>query len=183
LAIGRLSHYKGFAVLLEALAGLPEASLLIIGEGEERAALQAAIGQLGLDGRVFLAGTVSDGERELCLDLADLLCLPSLDRTEAFGLAILEAMRAGKAVLASSVPGSGMAYTVDEGRTGLLATPGDAESVGRNIGRLLADGPLRQAFAQAGRERFLQMFTLTRVAALMEELYAEILRPSGEGGE
>lgn len=175
LTIGRLSHYKGLEVLLEALARLPKAYLCLIGQGEERERLEAQRDRLGLGDRVFLAGQVSEPEREQCLALADVFCLPSLDRTEAFGLVLLEAMRAGQACLATSVAGSGMAYALDEGRAGALVPPGRVEPLAEALGRLLSDRDLRRRLAEAGRERFFNHFTMPVVAGQVEEVYHEAL--------
>lgn len=175
LTIGRLSHYKGLGVLLEALAQMPQAALCLIGQGEERARLEAWRDRLDLGERVFFAGQVDEAEKERCLALADVFCLPSLDRTEAFGLVLLEAMRAGKACLATSVAGSGMSYALDEGRAGILVAPGRAEPLAEAASRLLADHELRLALAKAGRERFFRCFTMSAVAAQVENIYREIL--------
>lgn len=177
LTIGRLSHYKGLSVLLKALVNLPRAFLCIIGRGEEKARLEAECGRLGLGPRVFFAGQIDDAEKERCLALADVFCLPSLDRTEAFGLVLLEAMRSGTACLAASVRGSGMSYALDGGRTGVLVEPGRAEALAEAVSGLLADRERRSRLAEAGRRRFLNNFTMPVVAAKTEEIYKEILSP------
>jgi len=175
LAIGRLSHYKGYSFLLEALAGLAQVSLCLIGQGEEKELLEAQCARLGLNDRVLIAGQVSEDERESCLKLADLFCLPSLDRSEAFGLVLLEAMRAGKACLATRVPGSGMSHALGGGQAGVLVEPGDVEQLRMAIARLLADDHERKRLAEAGQARFLSYFTLPVIEARVEEIYEEIL--------
>lgn len=175
LTVGRLSHYKGLEILLEALVHMPKAALCLIGQGEERARLETWRDRLGLGERVFFAGQVDEAEKERCLALTDVFCLPSLDRTESFGLVLLEAMRAGKACLATSVVGSGMSYALDEGRAGMLVTPGGAEPLAEAVSRLLADRELRLGLAEAGRARFLGHFTMSAVAAQVESIYREIL--------
>ena len=175
LTIGRLSHYKGLSVLLEAMVDLRQAALCIIGEGEERARLEEMRSRLGLNDRIFFAGQVAESERECCLSLADVFCLPSLDRTEAFGLVLLEAMRVGKICLATSVLGSGMSYALDGGRAGVLVEPGRAEPLAEAIARLLGDPGLRSGLAKAGRDRFISNFTIGLVAERIDEIYRESL--------
>lgn len=175
LTVGRLSHYKGLSILLDALLRLPQATLCLIGQGEEKGLLEAQRDRLGLGARVFFAGQVDDAERERCLALADVFCLPSLDRTEAFGLVLLEAMRAGKACLATTVPGSGMSYALEEGRAGVLVEPGQAGLLAATISQLLADQELRSRLAAVGQERFFSHFTMPVVAAGVEKVYQEVL--------
>jgi glycosyltransferase involved in cell wall biosynthesis len=84
LAVGRLTYYKGLQTLLQALALVEGCDLLIVGEGEQRAALQQRIAQLGLEERVTLAGNLDDEMLDAAYRDADVLCLASLDRAEAF---------------------------------------------------------------------------------------------------
>jgi rhamnosyl/mannosyltransferase len=175
LSIGRLAYYKGFEVMLKALAAMPEASWCLIGDGEEREALERRIRDLRLGERVFLAGKTDDGDREACLNLADVVALPSLDRAEAFGLVLLEGMRAGRACVATRVTGSGMAYAVSHGETGLLATPGNAADLAATLSELLDNTTQRKKFETAGRARFLNCFTIPKIARQIEGIYGEVL--------
>jgi glycosyltransferase involved in cell wall biosynthesis len=175
LAVGRLSHYKGFGVLLEALARTPEASLVLAGEGEERAALERLAGDPGLVGRVRLAGAVSDEFLAGLYAACDLFCLPSLDRTEAFGMVLLEAMLAGKPCLVTDIPGSGPVWVVGAGETGLVVPPGDAASLAQAQGTLARDPELRARLGAAGRERFEGHFHISAGARQWSAAYAEAL--------
>jgi rhamnosyl/mannosyltransferase len=172
LCVGRLSHYKGFAVLCEAVAQVPEASLCLVGEGEERPALEQVVARLGLDKRVLLAGSLSDAAVAACYAACDVLCLPSLSRSEAFGMVLLEAMARGKACVASFVDGGGPGYVVQDGETGLLVPPGDVSALAATLRRLAGDGRLRARLGAAGRERFAAQFRIERVAAALAEAYA-----------
>lgn len=175
LAVGRLSHYKGFSVLLNAVARLPHLNLCLIGQGEEEKDLKSLSRDLGLTQRVFFAGQVSNAEREACLAMTDLFCLPSLNRTEAFGLVLLEAMRASRPCLTANVPGSGMSYVVDKGQAGALVEPGNIEQLTGAISRLINNPQLREALATRGHNRFLQNFTIASVAGRIEEVYRDML--------
>ncbi|MCL1999883.1 MAG: glycosyltransferase [Planctomycetes bacterium] len=174
LAVGRLAHYKGFINLVEALALLPGAALCLIGEGEEREALEGRIRELGLKERVLLAGQVDDAERDACFRLCDVFCLPSITRAEAFGLSLLEAMQCGKPCVVTDVPGSGMTHAVVGGENGLVCEPGNALTLARALGTLLNDPALRQSMGQAGRARFGRLFALPKVCREMEAVYSEL---------
>lgn len=178
LAVGRLSHYKGLEVLVGALRHLPKAALVIIGAGEREAALRAQIRALGLAHRVTLAGRVDDATLRQAYADAEIFCLPSLDRAEAFGMVLLEAMRAGLPTVASAIAGSGVGYVVEDGATGFLVPPGDEHALAAAIGRFDDDPTLRHRFGDAGRERWRAHFTPDRAAQASADLYRQVLDPT-----
>lgn len=133
LAVGRLAHYKGFEVLVRAVAARPSLRCCIIGEGEEGHKLRALVRELGVQDRVLLPGEVDDATLAACYEACDVFCLPSILRTEAFGVVLLEALRAGKWCVVSNVPGSGMSTVIDDGVNGTLVPPGDVDALGRGV--------------------------------------------------
>jgi glycosyltransferase involved in cell wall biosynthesis len=171
LAVGRLSRYKGFDVLLEALARSRDARLLLVGDGECADALRSQSARLGMDARVRFAGNVDDTALLAAYASADAFVLPSLNRGEAFGLVLLEAMRAGRAVVASAIAGSGIGEVVADGETGILVPPGDIDALAAAIARL-DDASLRAKFGAAGNARWRERFTLERSAQLWFQRYA-----------
>lgn len=173
LAVGRLSHYKGFDVLFDALTHCADANLLLVGTGECEAALRAQVDTLGLGGRVVMAGDLSDASLAAAYASADAFVLPSLNRSESFGLVLLEAMRAGLPVIASDIPGSGVGSIVVEGVTGRLVPPGDARALAGAIAAL-ADPDLRTALGHAGYARWLERFTLERSAREVREIQERV---------
>lgn len=181
LAVGRLSYYKGFEVLLEALAQCPQASLLLVGEGELDAPLRAQAARLGLAGRVRFAGRLDDASLEAAYRACDLFCLPSIDRAEAFGIVLLEAMRAGKAVVASDIPGSGVGSVVQAGRSGELVPPRDATALARVLLRLAGEPALLAAYGAAGRARWEQEYRIAAVTQQWLALYRELAGPPTAG--
>lgn len=175
LAVGRLSHYKGFEVLLDSLVALPDLALLLIGGGEREAALRAQVERLGLGGRVQLAGQVDDACLQQAYAQAEIFCLPSLDRAEAFGMVLLEAMRAGLPCVASAIAGSGVGEVVRHGETGLLVAPGDAAALGAALARLAEDADLRTRYGEAGRQRWRTAYRPGAVMAATRQVYAAAL--------
>ncbi|HET8897626.1 MAG TPA: glycosyltransferase [Rhodanobacteraceae bacterium] len=175
LAVGRLSHYKGFNVLLDALAQTPGVQLLLIGAGECAAELAQQVTALGLGARVRLAGAVDDATRDAAYAAAEMFCLPSIARSESFGMVLLEAMRASLPTLASDVPGSGMHFVLDGGRAGRLVPPNDAPALAAALTELAADPASRRQLATAGHARWQSTFTLTAMAAGIRGIYADVL--------
>ena len=151
LGIGRHVPQKGFDVLLNAFAqsGQESHDLLLAGDGPERGALERLAANLRLEDRVRFVGRA---DRPLAVSLfagCSFFVLPS--RQEPQGIVNLEAMAAGKAVLAARV--GGVPEIVLNGETGLLVPAEDAPALAEAIPRLAADPSLRQALGAAGRER------------------------------
>jgi glycosyltransferase involved in cell wall biosynthesis len=175
LAVGRLSYYKGFDCLIDAMAAVPDASLLLIGSGEQHASLQQQVDRLGLGDRVRLAGHVDDPSLEAAYRACDVFCLPSVDRAEAFGMVLLEAMRAGKPVLASDIPGSGVGEVVEQEVTGRLLRMRDIDHWTAAI-RAMADDPAgRAAMGAAGYRRWAERFRIEPVAAQITPIYRALV--------
>jgi glycosyltransferase involved in cell wall biosynthesis len=167
-------------VLLRALADVEDVSLLLIGDGECRNSLQQLASQLGIDARVHFAGRIdmdAAGQAAIVAAYAgaDIFCLPSTERAESFGLVLLEAMRARLPVIASAIPGSGVGFVVQDGHTGLMVAPGDAQALATALRRLSADSAERDRFGSAGMERWREQFTLDRVADQVLGLYETVL--------
>ncbi|QBB71368.1 glycosyltransferase [Pseudolysobacter antarcticus] len=175
LAVGRLAYYKGHDILLHALAKTPAAVLLLVGSGERKAALKKLAQDIGIAARVRFAGAIDDAELAAAYASADVFCLPSIERSEAFGLVLLEAMRAGLPVVASAIPGSGVSHVVRDGETGLLVTPGNADVLASALSRLQEDSDFRIRLGQAGRQRWHEEFSMHAVATQTQKLYRTLL--------
>lgn len=175
LAIGRLTYYKGHEVLIHAAAKLPEASVLIVGSGDLANSLSESIEVLGLSKRVRLAGHQPDSALQALLASCDLLCLPSIERTEAFGLVQLEAMRFGKPVVVSDIQGSGTGWLVRQAGHGLTAPPGDPATLARSIERLAGNREYSQELGRAGARALHEDFGIDTLAKRIGRLYAEIV--------
>ena len=151
LAIGRLVRQKGFDVLLDAFAALVadpgfEWDVVIAGDGPERGALGAQADRLGVGERVRFAGRTDRAETVDLFRRAEVFVLPS--RVEPFGIVNLEAMAAGTPLVASRV--GGVPEIVDDGVTGLLVEPGDADDLAAALRRVHGAPQLRAQLATAG---------------------------------
>jgi glycosyltransferase involved in cell wall biosynthesis len=167
--LARLDHIKGLDLLLAAVAQLPNAQLVIAGEGPDRDALRTQAQQLGLGERLRLL-TWSDHPHKL-FDELDVFVLPS--RLEGFPLSIIEAMLAGRPVVATDV-GSVREAVVD-GDTGHVVPPDNVDALRDALSRLLGDAAEQRRLGDAGRARALEHFTADRMARQFEQLYAELL--------
>jgi glycosyltransferase involved in cell wall biosynthesis len=169
-AVGRLAPEKGYPVLLQAVQSLPGCRVVFVGEGEERAGLEAQAAERGLSERVRFAGWV---EPPWTARFAfDVLAVPSF--TEGFPLVIVEAMLAGTPVVASNV--GGIPEIVVDGETGLLVPPGDAPALAGALDRLLGAPDLRAAIAARSKREAEQRYTSSAMAAHFEALYHQLAR-------
>jgi rhamnosyl/mannosyltransferase len=174
LALGRLTRYKGMQVLIRAATEVPDVAVNIIGSGTERRRLQRAIPST--DGeRIRVLGSLDDAARNRLLASCDLLCLPSINRAEAFGVALLEAMASGKPVIATRVPGSGMDWVVEEGRTGWMVDPGHERALGRLLQQLVSNRSRLEDYGAEARRRFEQRFRIDAVAEQVVSVYREVV--------
>jgi glycosyltransferase involved in cell wall biosynthesis len=168
-AVGRLEEQKGFDVLLRSLADVPDATLVVVGDGGERQALQALAHELDIDARVVWAGWA--GDPRAWLPAFDIWVLPS--RFEAFPLALLEALLAESAVVATDV--GSVAEVVRDGETGLLVPPEDPAALAAAMRQLLGQEELRRRLGAEGRRVVLERFTADRMARSFRALYDELL--------
>jgi rhamnosyl/mannosyltransferase len=176
LAIGRLTYYKGHEVLIRAAARAPDLRVLVVGEGDRKRRLDSLITRLGLRERVTLPGFLAEARLHALLASCDCLCLPSVERTEAFGLVLLEAMRYAKPVVASNVPGSGIGWVVKHEGTGFLIPPGDSIQLAKALGAMAKTPALRGRMGQAAEERFNKIYQIDRVSVEIMGVYEAILR-------
>ena len=172
LAVGRLVPYKGFTYLVRAMREV-NARLVIVGVGPERAALEREIRELGVAERVTLVGAVPS--LAPWLHAADVFALPSVQRSEAFGLVQVEAMVCGKPVINTALD-SGVPYVSVDGETGLTVAPRDAAALAGALDTLLADAALRVRLGEAGRARAARLFSVEAMARETLALYAGLMR-------
>jgi glycosyltransferase involved in cell wall biosynthesis len=179
IAVGRLKAPKDFLTLVRALAALPGGSFeaLIVGDGPDRAQVEAEIERLGLEGSVRLTGERSDVP-ELLAD-ADIFVLSS--RSEGLPVSVLEAMAAELPVVASAV--GGLAELVDDGGTGILVPAGDEQALAQALGRLVEDAELRRKLGAAGRARAEERFDLEAFRRAHLDLYHRQLALAGAVAE
>ena len=163
LSIGRLTYYKGFETLIEAVSNMPGVELLIAGEGELTASLQHLIQRHTRPGQhpaARLLGPVSEQQKHALLARCDLFCLASRERTEAFGIVLLEAMQHARPCLVTDLPGSGMPWVVAQARCGLHVPYQDIGAWRASIARLQHDPALRQRLGQSGQQALSQHFAI-----------------------
>ena len=172
--VGRLVPIKDHATLFQAMALLelrdPPAHLVVVGDGEERARLDALASRLGLGQRIHFLGWRTD--LETILPELDMVICAS--KNEGTPVALIEAMAAGVPALSTDV--GGVADLVTHGETGWLVPPGDPPAMARAIQHLLGDAALRARLAAAARPLALERHGVEGLIRRVEALYTELLR-------
>jgi glycosyltransferase involved in cell wall biosynthesis len=172
ISVGRLVYYKGFEVLIRAMASV-RGKLLIVGDGPLRGELENLAAQLGVRDKVIFAGEIDNAGVTPYYHAADLFALASVARSEAFGIVQIEAMAAGLPVVNTNLD-SGVPFVSLAGETGLTVPPGDAPALAAAINRLLDDENLRRSLGQAGVRRARQEFSLDTMLRRTLELYSGV---------
>lgn len=172
--VGSLTPHKGQAVLLRALHHLPRdrpTTIVFVGDGPEKAALESLAAGQAPSSRVLFLGSRQDARA--LLPAFDLVVVPSIAR-EGFGLAAIEALDAGVPVVASRV--GGLPEVVDDGRTGLLVPPGEPAALAAALRRLLDRPEERRILGAEGHRQVEKRFRAATMARRVEDLYEEAFR-------
>ncbi|NLL37748.1 MAG: glycosyltransferase [Fretibacterium sp.] len=179
LFCGRFSYYKGLSYLLEAIAQVPDASLILVGRGEKEAELKEQAAALGLEGRMLFLDHLPDELYPAIYHTADLFVLPSAYRSEAFGIVSLEAMAAGLPLVTTEL-GTGTSFYNVDGETGFVVPPMDPDALAEAINKLLTDRELASQMGLAARKR-VDDFDLSRMLRSYLDLYEELLSEATKG--
>ena len=179
VCVASLQEYKGHRVLLEALANggavLDRVRLELIGDGPLRGPLEQLARRLGIEPQVSFRGGLTEPEVVAALDAADLFVLPSVvaanGQMEGVPVALMEALACGLPTVATRL--SGVPELVRDGRTGVLAEPGDVGSLREALRLTITDPVAARKRAEAGRSLVESEFELERSAARLASLFAD----------
>jgi len=175
--VANFFHYKRHRDFVSAAAMIlkevSSAYFVLVGDGSLRGEIEKRISELGLCSRFILLGIRTDSVQ--IMQLSDIVTLCSCE--EGFPNVLLEAMAAGKPVVATRV--GGIPEIVEDGSTGILVDPGAPERLAEAIVRLLKDKERAEEMGRLGRERVARNFTIEKMVRTYEELYATLLSEKG----
>ena len=175
-SMGRLIGYKGYQYLVEAAKYLSDDFVVLIGgTGHLMSDLQSKIAQWNLQDKVKLLGFVRDDEVAAYYTACDLFCLPSIMKTEAFGIVQIEAMSCGKPVVTTKIPESGVSWVNQDGVSGLNVEPRDAKALAAAIEKVTDNPEDYKHFSEGAKRHFDEMFTKPKMIQTCLDLYKQLL--------
>jgi len=177
LFVGRLVYYKGAEVLVRAMESV-DADVVFIGRGPLEGGLREKAIAWGISDRVTFLPPLPQGELAAWFMAADVFALPSVARSEAFGLVQIEAHAAGTPVVSTDLP-TGVPFANLDGVTGFTVPVGDARALADALNTLLGDDVLRARLGKQARERARAEFTVDRMARDTLAVYDEALSRHG----
>lgn len=174
LSVGRLVYYKGFQYLIEAMRKV-QGQAVIIGTGALRDELSAQARAAGVEDRVHLLGEIED--LRPYYHACQMFVLPSVARSEAFGIVQIEAMACGKPVVNTRLD-TGVPFVSRDNVTGFTVSPNDPEVLAGAINYLLNHAELRSRFGAAARQRVESRFSLPAMAEATMHVYRRVATAS-----
>lgn len=173
LFVGRLVYYKGIEFLLKAMIKV-DAKLVIIGQGVLEEKLKKLTKKLNIGDKIAWIKRVNDSELVAYYHSCELFVLPSVEKTEAFGIVQLEAQACGKPVVSTNLV-TGVPFVNLHEKTGLVVPPREPEALAQAINKLLNEPILREKYGKNGEERVEREFTKETMIKKIYNLYREVL--------
>lgn len=174
LFIGRLVYYKGVDVMIEAFSSVSRCELFIVGTGKLEDKLKEKTKLLGLENKIHFIGHLSDDDLKLALNDCDFFILPSVAKSEAFGIVQLEAMIYGKPVINTSLP-TGVPYVSIDGKTGITVPPENVSLLSEAIQKLTDNNKLREEYGKNAYQRVRECFSMDKMLNDISELYEKLI--------
>ena len=173
-ALGRHVYYKGFENLIRALPGVDAIDVVLGGRGPLTDDLKRLTANLGLERRVEFTGRIPDEELPAYYHACDVFCMPSVERSEAFGIVQVEAMACGRPVVCCEL-NNGVTWVNRNEETGLVVPPADPAALAAALVRLKQNSVLRARLGEQARSRAVAEFTAEAMARRTLDVYLSVL--------
>ena len=179
-ALDKAHYFKGIELLISAFKILDEinqdkpgrAKLLIVGEGNLKEKYKGKAAEAGLQDKIIFADPVADNDLPKYYNLADIVILPSIDRSEAFGITLIEALACAKPVIAANLPG--VREVVKNGENGFVFEVKNEGDLASRINILLNDSGLMNKMGENGRKNAEKYYDHGTITKKLEEVYQKI---------
>jgi len=174
-SIGRLTYYKGFDYLIDAAKELKDDTLILLGgTGELYSDLKNQILNANLQNKIRLLGKIPFNQIESYFKLADIFCLPSVHKSEAFGVVLIEAMSLGCPQVVFNIKGSGVPWVVLNNKTGLVVETINSKLLAKKLNLLISDDYLLEELSSQSIKRYNVLFKKQDMISKTIELYNKI---------
>lgn len=175
LFVGRLVYYKGLEFLIDAINLIPDVSLVIIGSGPLRDKLIKKINELNLASRIKIVPEVDEKKLHSYYKACDLFVLPSVEKSETYGIVQIEAMACGKPTICTEI-GTGTTFVNQNEVTGLVVPPRNIELLAEAMNKLIINKEMGKQLGNQGKERALKEFTAEIMVSKTYKVYQDLLR-------
>ena len=170
--LDRAHYFKGVEFLLYAFRGVADkAKLLIIGRGDMLEYYRQMAHDFKIDDRVIFCNNVSAALLPSYYQTADVVVLPSINASEAFGMVLVEAMACGKPVIASNMPG--IRTVVEHGRNGLLVEPKSVKDLSQALLKILSNETMARSMGELGRRKAEEKYSWEKIGELLGDIVSE----------
>lgn len=178
LAVGRLVSYKGFQYLINSASVLPkDCIIVIVGQGPLKSSLNKLICQNKLEGKVILKGKLDSTELNALYKRANIFCLPSIERSEAFGVVLMEAMIHRCALIATNIKGSGVNFVNKHQYSGINVDPRNSAAIASAIIELKENPELLRKYSEHAFDRGVSTFSRRTMTDKIINLFKGISSP------
>lgn len=177
LYIGRFVYYKGIEYLIRAMSLIKsDCVLYLIGSGELETKIKEIVIDLNIEYKVIFLGEVNDNDKFTYLKSCDLLVLPSIYKTEAYGIVQIEAMALGVPVLSTKIEGSGVDWVNKDGVSGLTVYPENSEQIAEAIDRVFSNPDFHTQISEGAKRRYNDLFTKKNMIDELIFKYINVLK-------
>jgi rhamnosyl/mannosyltransferase len=175
LFVGRLVYYKGIQYLIDAINQVPDVSLVIIGSGPLKKELLNQIQKLNLEKRIHILPEVDEETLRSFYEACDIFVLPSVEKSETYGIVQIEAMACGKPVICTELK-TGTTFINQHETTGLVVPPRDSKALAEAINNLVNNVSLRFELGKNAKQRALNELTAEKMVERTYEVYTDLLK-------
>jgi glycosyltransferase involved in cell wall biosynthesis len=174
-SLGRFVYYKGFEYLIQAATYLDDRFVIIIGgKGPLKSFYSDLITKYGLEKKVVIAESIPYNELGSYYKACDIFCLPSCEKTEAFGAVLVEAMGFSKPIVATKIAGSGVSWVNQDSLTGFNVEVKSPMALSSAL-KQIAQPTLLTKFGNNAKQRFLTVFSKEAIIESLKNYYLEVL--------
>lgn len=174
-SLGRLAYYKGFEYLINSANYLDDDFIILIGGGGElNETLEKLIVEKKVQNKVQLLGRVSYDELSSYYSLADIFCMPSIEKSEAFGVVQLEAMLYHLPIVSTRIKGSGVDWVNSNGISGITVEPKNAEALADAFKVISRNKQLREKLSEGAYARLIKHFSVGKMCSSILDMYREL---------
>jgi len=149
--------------------------IIIGGDGPLTPGLRQQIKEKGLESKVVMTGRIPFSEIHSYFEVCDIFCLSSIERSEAFGVVLLEAMSVGKPLVATNIPGSGANWVNQHDNTGINVPPQDAQALANAFLKISSDSNLKEKFSMQSKSRYQALFTRQAMVDQLLDMYSGMM--------